>query len=100
MERGLKKLFPFQKCVKCKFSTCDYNGVKFNHSALQVLETKKNDRCGKQVVVQKGRNLINFSSSEGSDLSLHINPKVKEGLFEIEMKNDKTKEWSKEQKVK
>ncbi|GFY39988.1 uncharacterized protein TNIN_98841 [Trichonephila inaurata madagascariensis] len=50
----------------------------------------------KQVVVQKGRNLINFSSSEGSDLSLHINPKnkVKEGIFESEMKNDKTKECS------
>ncbi|GFY61029.1 transposon Ty3-G Gag-Pol polyprotein [Trichonephila inaurata madagascariensis] len=41
-------------------------------------------------------NLINFSSSEGSDLSLHINPenKVKEGIFESEMKNDKTKECS------
>ncbi|GFY44335.1 hypothetical protein TNIN_76401 [Trichonephila inaurata madagascariensis] len=52
--------------------------------------------CVKQVVVQKGRNLINFSSSEGSDLSLHINPenKVKEGIFESEMKNDKTKECS------
>ncbi|GFY41019.1 hypothetical protein TNIN_378691 [Trichonephila inaurata madagascariensis] len=39
--------------------------------------------CVKQVVVQEGRNLINFSSSEGSDLSLHINPenKVKEGFF-------------------
>ncbi|GFS54452.1 hypothetical protein TNIN_289711 [Trichonephila inaurata madagascariensis] len=52
--------------------------------------------CVKQVVAQKGRNLINFSSSEGSDLSLHINPenKVKEGIFESEMKNDKTKECS------
>ncbi|GFR19755.1 hypothetical protein TNCT_173591 [Trichonephila clavata] len=50
----------------------------------------------KQVVVQKGRNLINFSSSECSDLSLHINPenKVKEGIFEIEMKDDRTKECS------
>ncbi|GFS50169.1 transposon Ty3-G Gag-Pol polyprotein [Trichonephila inaurata madagascariensis] len=52
--------------------------------------------CMKQVVVQKGRNLINFSSSEDSDLSLHINPenKVKKGIFESEMKNDKTKECS------
>ncbi|GFY54600.1 hypothetical protein TNIN_367601 [Trichonephila inaurata madagascariensis] len=52
--------------------------------------------CVKQVVVQNGRNLINFSSSEGSDLSLHINleNKVKEGIFESEMKNDKTKECS------
>ncbi|GFY53259.1 hypothetical protein TNIN_82861 [Trichonephila inaurata madagascariensis] len=33
--------------------------------------------CVKQVVVQKGRNLINFSSSEGSDLSLYINPENK-----------------------
>ncbi|GFT88932.1 retrotransposable element Tf2 protein type 1 [Nephila pilipes] len=30
--------------------------------------------CVKQVVAQKGINLINFSSSEGSDLSLHIDP--------------------------
>ncbi|GFR12979.1 hypothetical protein TNCT_134401 [Trichonephila clavata] len=52
--------------------------------------------CVKQVVVQKRRNLINFSSSEGSDLSLHINPenKIKGGIFEIEMKDDRTKECS------
>ncbi|GFQ88389.1 hypothetical protein TNCT_658851 [Trichonephila clavata] len=33
--------------------------------------------CVKQVVVQKGRNLMNFSSSECNDLSLHINPEIK-----------------------
>ncbi|GFR27616.1 hypothetical protein TNCT_286451, partial [Trichonephila clavata] len=33
--------------------------------------------CVKQVVVQKERNLINFSSSECSDLSLHINPEIR-----------------------
>ncbi|GFR14891.1 hypothetical protein TNCT_695601 [Trichonephila clavata] len=49
--------------------------------------------CVKQAVVQKGRNLINFSSSECNDLSFHINPenKVKDGIFENEMKYDRTK---------
>ncbi|GFQ82069.1 PACT_coil_coil domain-containing protein [Trichonephila clavata] len=78
--------------------------VCFANSSKHKLEKNRTNvvviDCVKQVVVQKGRNLILFSNSEGSDLSLHINPKVKEGIFEIEMKNDKTKECSIEQKVK
>ncbi|GFQ78875.1 hypothetical protein TNCT_323421 [Trichonephila clavata] len=34
MEKGLKKLFPFQRRLNCKFSTSDYNGVKLTHSAV------------------------------------------------------------------
>ncbi|GFS45774.1 hypothetical protein TNIN_125651 [Trichonephila inaurata madagascariensis] len=54
--------------------------------------------CVKQVVVQEGRNLINFSSSEGSDLSLHINPenkvkkKEKVNKGEIDVVKNRTKE--------
>ncbi|GFY59746.1 hypothetical protein TNIN_413651 [Trichonephila inaurata madagascariensis] len=54
--------------------------------------------CVKQVVVQKGRNLINFSSSEGRDLSLHINPenkvkkKEKVNKDEIDVVKNRTRE--------
>ncbi|GFY22088.1 hypothetical protein TNCV_3297321 [Trichonephila clavipes] len=66
------------------------------YNAVNVKQTKGllklNQTCILDLKVGslKGRNLINFSSSECSDLSLHVNPenKVKEGKKERKGKKD------------